>query len=360
MTNETPDDEDEPKSRPSFVTPPHLQRSMSEAFRVHSQVNRAFKPRILGQYDGFRKQMNAATGLTRVWEQVRPHYAAAEQMRGITGLSGAHVRGQFSVPVTRELFATHRRLASDRLLDSVRWQLPRISLTPAFGPRFSQVLREVSRTVRRLLPDNLVDLIDKDWDTVARIVKSDRIGLAWTVRTDIIQSLLDAADANERAQVLLDHRGETLFDCLDCLQDTQHDTVRELAAFTRKAVLAAQAGHHESAQALATNVLDTALREKPPAGFTRSSVLKFLKNPVSKEYTLRLWRLMISGCGIPPSYEGYEYHSRSPRFSRHGTAHCVNADLYQELNALKAITLATSWLRLLSEEATEDDARKAA
>jgi hypothetical protein len=63
---------------------------------------------------------------------------------------------------------------------------------------------------------------------------------------------------------------------------------------------------------------------------------------------LRIW---LVGAALFAAYqEDYDYAERGTTYNRAGTAHCVNPNVYRPANALKALLLATSLLRLMDEE----------
>lgn len=210
----------------------------------------------------------------------------------------------------------------------------------------------ISEPIRALIPDNLHGLRIEEWPALIGIGAEHRIGLAWSPRPEVVRGLLDAPEATDREMLLARHYDDILTDCAAVVADIEHPAVRELAGFLIRAVDAVRDGHEEAGQALATNVLDTALRTSPvPELRHPGGVLRDLAQDADDETTLRSMRLLISGCGIPRAYQHYPPGDSSPDYSRHGTVHCANALLYSRTNALKAIMLTASWLRLLSVEA---------
>ena len=97
-------------------------------------------------------------------------------------------------------------------------------------------------------------------------------------------------------------------------------------------------------------MLETALETRLLLDVKPQRLLGQLSQPMSDEQSLRELRFLLSGCGISSAYEPYNAKQRMPRYSRHGTVHCVNNNLYQVLNTVKAIMLAASWLRFLAED----------
>jgi hypothetical protein len=219
-----------------------------------------------------------------------------------------------------------------------------------FTPEFREALRRSAEPILRMVPDNLRPLSVEQWNEALAVSSNSRIGLAWSPRTEIVAELLKATDGLSRDRVLLEHSSDIMADCRQSLLAISHPSLDALPSFAVKAIDAYLTGHHEAAQALATNVLDTALEQK--SGGVKAA-LKSLKAPLSNDDSIRRFRLLAAGAGVHPSYYQYKYEGRDPQYSRNGTAHAVNTELYRDVNAIKAVMLTSSWLRLLDELAYE-------
>jgi hypothetical protein len=243
---------------------------------------------------------------------------------------------------------------SDAITAYWRSQIPRIDISQ-LTPQF-EALRTIAERLRRLIPDNLRGLSVEELRRVAEISAAERWALAWAPRPDIVQAVLAADSAETRQKVLVQWTPEILDDCEDVLHAVEAPALAELSDFALQAVGACRAGHEGAAQALATNVLDTAIDKHlgtvlqlTTSGATRKAKEAFGQQ-LDDEATLLLWRRIVSCGGIPPSYDSYVYEERAPWYSRHGTAHCVNGNLYSTANALRSILMVTSLLRWMSEE----------
>jgi hypothetical protein len=198
---------------------------------------------------------------------------------------------------------------------------------------------------------------------VAEISAAERWALAWAPRAEIVQAVLAADSAETRQEVLVQRMTEVLDDSESVLRTVEAPELTELSDFALQAVGACRAGYEGAAQALATNVLDTAIDKHlgtvlqlTASGATRKAKEAF-GSQLDDEATLLLWRRIVSCGGIPPSYDSYVYEERAPWYSRHGTAHCVNGNLYSMANALRSILIVTSLLRWMSEEMGYSPAR---
>ena len=243
---------------------------------------------------------------------------------------------------------------SDAITAYWRSQIPRIDVS-----RLTlqiETIRKFAERLRRLIPDNLRGLSVHELRRVAEISAAERWALAWAPRAEIVQAVLAADSAETRQEVLVQRMPEVLDDCEGVLRTVKVPALAELSDFALQAVGACQAGHEGAAQALATNVLDTAIDKHlgtvlqlTASGATRKAKEAFGRQ-LDDETTLLLWRRIVSCSGIPPSYDSYVYEERAAWYSRHGTAHCVNGNLYSAANALRSILLVTSLLRWMSEE----------
>lgn len=235
--------------------------------------------------------------------------------------------------------------AGGDIADAIRGSLPAFEIEVPGLER----IRDLAR-LSFAFPDN-VDAIDfEKWPQLVKVSADSRIGVAWAPRVEILEELLTATTPVDRDRVLLDRQQHVLADCQDALERADHPSVIELAGFTTEAI-AAMASFPAAAQALATNALETALNVRE-RNFPRRHEWfdETFSQPVDDEQTIGVLRLIVSGCGIPPSYKNYELSERETEYSRNGTVHCANTALYSRLNALKAITLATSWLVYESHE----------
>jgi hypothetical protein len=256
--------------------------------------------------------------------------------------------------MARRVAEIHLAPVSDAITAYWRSQIPRIDISQ-LTPQF-EALRKLTERLRRLIPDNLRSLSVDELRQVAEISAAERWALAWAPRADIVHALLAADSAATREKILVERMPEVLHDCEGVLRTVEAPDLIELSDFALQAVGACRAGHEGAAQALATNVLDTAIDKHlgtilqlTASGATRKAKEAF-GSQLDDEATLLLWRRIVSCGGIPPSYDSYVYEERGSWYSRHGTAHCVNANLYSTANALRSILIVTSLLRWMSEE----------
>jgi hypothetical protein len=257
--------------------------------------------------------------------------------------------------------------ASNALLDTFRPTIPRVVF---------RGLRESQEAVRRLAAGLTEQLrvgappnwqFGDDWprlSAIADVVEGDGIPLAWVPRGDIVLALVHAEEIEARRGILADLEADVLQDCSSCLDDTDCVELAELVENAREAVGTFEAGYPRAAQALATVVLDAALRRLfADPDFSYGSVRRQLAD-VWGNAPLREMRSALVLAAIPGALERFWVHRGDPvpvRFNRHASAHTLHAAQYTRTNALVAIMTITSLLRETQESGWYDpDAEQSA
>lgn len=249
---------------------------------------------------------------------------------------------------------------SDAVTAYLRTLAPKINLPQIVPPELwrnlSRDAARLAEALLRLVPENLRKLSVEEWRQVADLCVNEQLALAWVPRAEIVEALLRAETPEAREALIVARTAEILSDCEDVLRSIEVPNLVELSGFAIQSIEACRAGHVQAAQALATNVLDTVMSQHLDAvvKLTATKAAKRAKelfgHEVDDEATLREWRLIVVGAGIPSSYKPYDYAKRDRRYSRNGTSHCVNGNQYRRVNALRAILFATSLLKWLAEE----------
>jgi hypothetical protein len=248
---------------------------------------------------------------------------------------------------------------SDGVTAYLRTLAPKIDLSQIVRPEWRNLSQQAARLAEgllRLVPANLRELSAEEWRQAAVICTKEQLALAWVPRVEIVRALLGVETAEAREMLMIERTAEILSDCEDALRSIKGPNLIELLGFAIQSIEACRAGHEGASQALATNVLDTAMSQhldavvKLTATKATGRASELFGHELDDETTLREWRLMMVGAGIPPSYERYDYAKRDQRYSRHGTSHCVNGNQYRRANALRSILFATSLLKWLVEE----------
>lgn len=210
-------------------------------------------------------------------------------------------------------------------------------------------LRSLAET---FFPPNWKDVEHPEFDVIETILLDDGIPLAWVPNQAMLQALFDAPDAAARRQVIGRRWKRAVSDCEDVLGEVSHASLQRHQPFAADVVCALRDGHVPAAQALATNLLDSILRRS----FSKSSLKVVTTNKKGgvrfdlDDYQAR------AAFTLAPIWRAYAEYWESqgdpiPRtFGRHPSAHAVSRTQYSRINAVVALMLVTSLLKLLDWE----------
>jgi hypothetical protein len=310
------------------------------------------------------RQMAAWSRAVDVARQIANSHVADLAQQITAGSRTADVARQITfgsrqLDAIQSMAEQHRRLFAR--LGEARWQpLVREHLFPTtdYLRRLAGIAERFKAAIAIWIPANLYPLSANDLMRVLELGREEGIALAWVPRTALVQALLDAADAAAREQLLIQEEAAVLEDCAACLNEVTIDSdMVELAGFVRQAADICRGGTHAGAQALATNVVETIAKHHLERIVTRkgkgvaSRIRARFGVPISDSISLDELRIWLVGAALFAAYrEDYDYAERGTTYNRAGTAHCVNPNVYRPANALKALLLATSLLRLMDEE----------
>ncbi|OIV39338.1 hypothetical protein BIV57_00380 [Mangrovactinospora gilvigrisea] len=282
---------------------------------------------------------------------------------------------------TRRQLVRQARLAktADDVHRSVLKTLPPRSLgafslalsTPSWHEQIAAIVRMAtppSALVQRLLtkpftdflPSNLRDLTPDELEELFTISRDDGLGLSWAPHADLVKDLLKLGTRDERFTLLRDRREEVFDDVAASLQSVIHSDLTDLAALTAAAIDAARAGHDQAAQALACNVLETAMKELggtwirgafpevPEAGHHKTIAGALPSGPSWGDPTLLEVRRYLVLAGMSQVFAPGT--SKQDTLNRHLGAHSASACSYRPQFVVPAILLAHALLRLLEQE----------
>ena len=282
----------------------------------------------------------------------------SERLMAASGIAGWSERLMAASGATER----HRRLFAQLTEGVVRPEAWKPLVPPPDYFRYLTAIAErFKAAIFIFIPANLQPLSAKKWTRILELGREEGIALAWIPRTALVQALLDAPDAAAREQLLLQEETAVLDDCAACLDTITADPAMvELAGFARQAIDICRRGGRAGAQALATNVVETIAKHHLDRVVTGKGkgVSNRIRNrfgvPIDDSIALDELRVWLVGAPLFAAYrEDYDYATRDSAFNRHGTAHCVNPNVYRPANALRSILLATSLLRLMDEELAE-------
>jgi len=282
----------------------------------------------------------------------------SERFMAASGITGWSERFMAASGATEQ----HRRLFAQLTEGVVRPEAWKPLVPP---PEYFRYLTGIAERFKAaifiFIPANLQPFSATNWTRILELGREEGIALAWVPRTALVQALLDAPDAAAREQLLFQEETAVLDDCAACLDTITEDSAMvELAGFARQAIDICRRGGHAGAQALATNVVETIAKhhlDRVVMGKGKG-VSNRIRNrfgvPIDDSIALDELRVWLVGAPLFAAYrEDYDYATRDSAFNRHGTAHCVNPNVYRPANALRSILLATSLLRLMDEELAE-------
>jgi hypothetical protein len=218
--------------------------------------------------------------------------------------------------------------------------------------QWDSLFESLHKLTERILPPNWKEVDHPDYDAIETILVDEGVPLAWVPRAEILQVLFDAPDAQARRKIIGRRWRQVVTDCESVLNEVSHPALRCHRPFATDVVNALRGGHVSSAQALAANLLDSILRRNFDKGdFKDVTTNKKGGNrfdidsyQIKAAFTLGpVWR----------AYAEYWQSQGDPiprRFGRHPSAHAVSRTQYSRINAVIALMIVTSLLRLLESQ----------
>jgi hypothetical protein len=203
----------------------------------------------------------------------------------------------------------------------------------------------------RLFPPNWKGVNTPDLDVIEAILLDESIPLAWIPDQPILQAVFDAPDAAARRSLIGRRWKRLTSDCEASLGEVSHAELRCYQPFAVEAARALRDGHASASQALAANLLDSILRRN----FSKDSFKTITSNRKGSRFDLDAYRIRTAFT-LAPVWRAYAEYWESqddpvPRvFGRHPSAHAVSRTQYSRINAVVALMLITSLLRLLESE----------
>ncbi|WP_020525169.1 hypothetical protein [Catelliglobosispora koreensis] len=274
--------------------------------------------------------------------QLYPLVKISEQASAL----GVHLSKKFM-----KQFGSTSPFDSERIARSLGIPKMPKDLMPKLFPALGETLKALEpylAQLREKLPPNWPRGID--FDKAAWVIQEEGIPLVWVPRVEIVDYLLDAPDRSARLDILLEHKGEIVDDCLTVLNGLAGDLTSGQVPLAAKAVTAFAAGHVEAAQVLAVVVTETAVTKVfPDHSYKRvRKTVKFEK----EQMTIGALRMAAALAAIAPFYTSWYPRSKTPppeELSRHVTVHFADQEHYTLQNAVVAVLLVTSILRAMED-----------
>ncbi|RZU33404.1 hypothetical protein BKA19_3126 [Blastococcus saxobsidens] len=265
----------------------------------------------------------------------------------------AAMSSQWAQPLAR-LSEQLGRQWTEPLAEGLRLAMPRFVPHYKIGP-FPELKATLDDIRRRHFPPNWPE--DIKLGRVVEVIQQDGLPLVWVPRrSDLVASVLNAADRPARVALLVDHSDELIEDCRSVLVPVTTDRVASQLPLAPRAIDAFAAGHHEAAQALAVLVTDAALQGWITGNYEAvAEAVRF--DP--KEVPFTLLRLQAAVAPLDSFKKRYFGEESLPEpLSRNVVVHYADAAHFTRANALIALLLMASILRTLQDFEERADQRR--
>ncbi|MGP4091022.1 hypothetical protein [Streptomyces sp. KR55] len=228
------------------------------------------------------------------------------------------------------------------------------------------LLDQLAATAALFLPANLNGLNTEDLYTILEMGEDDGLSLAWAPRTETVKALLPLGTRKERYVLLADRRDDVLDDVDASLQIVTHPELTDMVTILSAATRTARTGFSEGAQALAGNVLETAMkrhgnawirRSFPQATYTKGGHHGTIGSALDDgddwgDLTLLQVKHYLVLAGMRNAFGPGDTQDT---FNRHLGAHEASPDTYRPEFVLPAILLAHALLRALNQDLEHPD-----
>jgi hypothetical protein len=177
---------------------------------------------------------------------------------------------------------------------------------------------------------------------IDRILLDEGLPLAWLPDERTLRQLFEAESAQARRRILGRKRPELISQCVYHLDQIHDSELIRYVRFGRAAARCLEIGEYEAAQALATNVLDSILREQFGSGTAITNQnSRFARGEWHPQVALAL-------AGIWGIHAKAYRPAPVPRtYNRHATAHRVSGWQYNRINATIALMHTVGLMRSL-------------
>ncbi|MET7674380.1 hypothetical protein [Streptomyces seoulensis] len=229
------------------------------------------------------------------------------------------------------------------------------------------LLDQLAAAAAFFLPPNLSGLDTEDLYTILDLGEDDGLSLAWAPRTEIVKALLPLSTREERYALLTERRVDVLDDVDASLQIVTHPELTGMVTILSAAIRTARADFSEGAQALAGNVLETAMKghgnawirrtfpqvSYPPRAGHHGTIGSALDDADDwGDLTLLQFKHFLVLAGMRSAFGPGAIQDT---FNRHLGAHQASPDAYRPEFVLPAILLAHALLRALNQDLTPSD-----
>lgn len=314
---------------PKITLPESTLKNIASVSRIseahQAMVERSIKPYLAAQ-SAWQKQFAAISS-----DIFKSHVLAQSNLNLIAS--------QLTRNLDLSAFATAGRIAESFATQQTAWLK---DIAPAIAAMHAA-----------FYPPNLRDIEGLKFEEVEQVVMVDGIPLYGLPRASIAEALIRANGASKRRDVL-GRRWKTISaDCHTAVEGCSSDAVAPYVRFAVAALDALDAGHTESAQALAGTLIDAILSSyfgKDRYKYTPDRNGERTKDAYD-EFSVRQF------IAFAPMWQTYQQFfvtagDKVPTtFSRNATAHTVSPQQFNRRNAVQGLMVACSLMHRLDEEA---------
>jgi hypothetical protein len=226
--------------------------------------------------------------------------------------------------------------------------LPNIVLPklPSFTPELIELIKNFREQWRKASPPNWPE---DDFERLLDFVKETGWSVVWVPTPEVLASLLEAEDAEQRKEVLVEHGAAIAESCRSVLAEVTTPRLAPFVDATDEAARAYLEGLPRAAQALGSSVVTALIHEE--LGYKSFNKAKAKTNVDPNDAQLPHIRLFVIVSTVPQALNPFNpvTADESSEFSRHGTAHTVSPKQFRPVNALSALMLAASLVRELHQ-----------
>ncbi|MGW1046966.1 hypothetical protein [Streptomyces sp. NPDC002547] len=325
---------------------------------------------LSGFMEGARQASTWRNSLDRQLEPVRSRLRELESTRraidSVAGRSSPIYQAALDLQRQHQAIAAPVLALQSDLSDLYDWHrhianvVARVAL-----PR--TLLDQLAAAAALFLPANLNGLDTKDLYAILEMSEDDGMSLAWAPRTEIVKTLLPLGTRQERYALLAESRDDVLDDVEASLQLVTHHELTGMVTILGAATRTARAGFSEGAQALAGNVLETAMKKHgnawirrsfpqaayPPKGGHHGTIGGALGNADDwGDLTLLQFKHYLVLAGMRNAFGP---GATQDTFNRHLGAHQASPDTYRPEFTLPTILLVHALLHALDQDLERPD-----
>ncbi|NEA21606.1 hypothetical protein [Actinomadura bangladeshensis] len=224
----------------------------------------------------------------------------------------------------------------------------------AIWANVAPALERLAGTIQKLFPPNWGDARPRDWDEFKHMLAHEGIPVLWVPGPEIVAAIFEAETAAARRRVISSRWKGIVRDCETVLEGVAHRQLTDECGFALDCVKALRDGHTAAAQALATNLLDSALQK----GFEKDKRVKltgnkFKQNGVTFDYDDFHFRAALTFAPVWCAHAQYWPDKGDPipaEYGRHPSTHGVSRRQYKRVNAVIALMLVTSVIKFFDDE----------